>query len=287
MDHLVINSQLAPTIIDDQDTNATSAIGKGLIESRPQSTLVNNRKTLLDLPRLCHSNNSTIITDIKNAVLLENRAEHILHDDRRLGIRHEAGLLMKLLSEEVHPQIAVLTRLRRRRDTNDLARATLKDQEIADADVVARDGDGIGSNSTVDETNALTHPFADAGWATVFLAIDDDFFTVGVVMWVEWMHDAVGGALEAATEGVVMTFVVVVTHVFFRRIDGCFCFDLYFLTRTGADTLVFDVVGGLETLTIVSFGRVDSCSLTINFDVNLGFWVTLVGFSVSAMPESC
>lgn len=148
---------------------------------------------------------------------------------------------------------------------------------------MARNGDGIGSNTTLDEADALTDPIADAGWATVFLAVNDDLFTVGVVvMMVEWMHDTVGGALEAATEGVVVTVVVVVTHVSFRGIDGCFCFGSYFLARTGADTVVFDVVGGLEALTVVTFGGVDSCSSTVDFYVNLVFWVSLVRFSVSA-----
>lgn len=147
--------------------------------------------------------------------------------------------------------------------------------------MVAWDGDGIGSNTTLDEADALADAFADAGWATVLLAIDDDFFTVSAVMRVEWMHDAVGGALKAATERVVMALVVVVTHVSFRGVDGCFCFDSYFFARTGADTLVFDVVGGLEALTVVTFGSVDSCGLTVDFDVKLVFWVSLVRFSVS------
>ena len=287
MDDLVINSQLTPTIIDNQDTDAPSTIGKRLINSRPQSTLINDRKTLLDLPRLSHGDNTTIVTNIKNTVLLEHRAEHVLHNHRRLGVGHEAGLLMKLLGEKIHSEIAVLTSLRRRCDTNDLARTTLEDQEIADANMVARDGDGIGCNTTLDEANALTHTFADAGWATVIFAIDDDFFTISaVMMWVEWMQDTVCGALKAATEGVVIAVVVVVTHISFRGVDGCFCFDSYFFTRTGANTLVFDVVCRLEALTIVTFGGVDSCGLTIDLNVNLGFWITLVWFSISTTQQS-
>jgi len=50
---------------------------------------------------------------------------------------------MKLLGEQVNTQVAVLASLRGGGDTNDLARATLKDQEIANADVVARDSDGV------------------------------------------------------------------------------------------------------------------------------------------------
>lgn len=192
---------------------------------------------------------------------------------------------MKLLGEKVDSKVAVLARLSRRRDTDDLARTTLEDQEIADADVVARNGDGVGCNTTLDEANALTHTIADASRATVFLTIDDDFLAIGVVVGVEWMHDTIGGALEAATERVVVTLVVVVAHVSFWGVDGCFCFGFYFFTRTAADTLVFDVVGGLEASAVVTFGGVDSGGLTIDLDVNFGFWVTLIWFSVSTTQQ--
>lgn len=49
---------------------------------------------------------------------------------------------MKLLGEEVHTKVAVLTSLCRGGDSDDLTWSTLKDQEIANADVVAWDGDG-------------------------------------------------------------------------------------------------------------------------------------------------
>lgn len=127
MDDLVINRQLPTTIIDNQDTDTTSAIGKRVIKPRPESALINDRKTLLDLARLGHSDNTTIIADVQDAVLLEDRAEHILHDHRRLGVGHEAGLFMKLLGEEVDSEIAVLARLGRGCDTDDLARTTLED----------------------------------------------------------------------------------------------------------------------------------------------------------------
>jgi hypothetical protein len=51
---------------------------------------------------------------------------------------------MQLLGEEVNTQVSVLASGSRRGDADDLARTTLKDQEIADADVVAWDGDGVG-----------------------------------------------------------------------------------------------------------------------------------------------
>jgi hypothetical protein len=51
---------------------------------------------------------------------------------------------MQLFGEEVNTEVTVLTSLGRRGDANDLARAALKNQEIANADVVARDGNGVG-----------------------------------------------------------------------------------------------------------------------------------------------
>jgi len=51
---------------------------------------------------------------------------------------------MQLLGEQVNAKITVLAGLARRGNADDLARAALKDQEIANADVVARDGNSVG-----------------------------------------------------------------------------------------------------------------------------------------------
>ena len=51
---------------------------------------------------------------------------------------------MQLLGEEINTQVSVLSGRRRGGDSDDLAWSTLKDQEIAQADVVCRDGDGVG-----------------------------------------------------------------------------------------------------------------------------------------------
>ena len=56
---------------------------------------------------------------------------------------NEAGLLVKLLGEEINSEVAKLTGLSRGGDANDLAGTALQDQEIADADVMAGDGDGV------------------------------------------------------------------------------------------------------------------------------------------------
>lgn len=81
MDDLVVHSKFTASIIDDQYTDTATAVGEGFIESRPQSTLVNNWKALLHIASLGHGNNATIIANVKDSVLLENGAEHVLHND--------------------------------------------------------------------------------------------------------------------------------------------------------------------------------------------------------------
>lgn len=87
MDDLVVHGKLTASIIDDQYTNTATAVGEGLVESRPKSTLINDRKTLLHIASLGHGNNAAIIANVKDAVLLENGTEHVLDDDRggRIG----------------------------------------------------------------------------------------------------------------------------------------------------------------------------------------------------------
>ncbi len=56
---------------------------------------------------------------------------------------------MELLREQVNAQIAVLACLGRSGDTDDLAGTTLENQQIADANVVTRYGDGVGRAGTL------------------------------------------------------------------------------------------------------------------------------------------
>jgi hypothetical protein len=51
---------------------------------------------------------------------------------------------MHLLGEEINTQVSVLASGGRCCDSDDLARTTLKNQEITQADVVGWDGDGVG-----------------------------------------------------------------------------------------------------------------------------------------------
>lgn len=74
------------------------------------------------------------------------------------------------------------------------------------------------------------------------------------------VHDSVGCALHAASEAVVLAFVVVVAHL-----AGCvggggdlFSLDGYvYCLLPGATTLVFDVVRGVEAAAVVSLGDVE------------------------------
>jgi hypothetical protein len=144
VDDLVVDSHLHTIVVDDEDTDAASAVVKRLCETVEESGLVEDGKALLDITRLGHGDDATILTDVENTVLLEDRTKHVLDNDGRSRVGDERGLLMELLGEQVNTEVAVLASLGGGGDADDLARAALEDQEIANADVVARDGDGVG-----------------------------------------------------------------------------------------------------------------------------------------------
>jgi hypothetical protein len=85
--------------------------------------------------------------NIEDPVLLEDRAKHSLNNDTWAWIRDEGRLLMQLLGEEIDTQVSVLAGGRGGGDTDDLARATLEDQEITDANMVAGNGDSVCGDS--------------------------------------------------------------------------------------------------------------------------------------------
>jgi len=150
VDDLVVDSHLLTIISDNEDADTATSVVKGLGEAGEKAALVEDGKTLLDITRLGHGDNTAVLTDVKNAVLLEDRAEHVLDDDGRGRVGDEGGLLMKLLGEEVNTKVTMLASLGRGGDADDLARTPLEDQEIANADVVARDGDGVGRRHGAD-----------------------------------------------------------------------------------------------------------------------------------------
>ena len=241
---------------------------------------------MLDITGLGHRNNTTIITDIKNTVLLEDRTEHVLDNDRWRGVRDEAGFFMELLGKEIDSQIAVLASLGRSSDTNDLARAALKDQEIANANVVAGDSDGVGSSTTLDIAHALTDTLTDAGRPPIFF-INDHLLAFGAMtMRMKRVEDAIGGFFKPVAERVVATLVIIITHLGRSR-DGCFGFDSDFFAGCGSPTLVLNVVGWLDASAVVTFGDIDLFVTARNFDVDFGIGVALVAGLTIAVIYNC
>jgi hypothetical protein len=137
MDDLVVDSHLEALVVDDKDADAATAIVKGLRQALEEVALVEDREALLDIAGLGHGNNTAILADVENTVLLEDRTKHVLDDHGRRRVGDEARLLMKLLGEQVNTKVAVLASLGGGGDADDLARTTLEDQEITNADVVA------------------------------------------------------------------------------------------------------------------------------------------------------
>jgi hypothetical protein len=106
---------------------------------------------------------------------------------------------MELLGEKVNTEVAVLAGLRGGGDADNLARAALEDQEIANADVVAGDGDGVGDHSAGVVADGFSVFATRSNFDVTFL--DDyflavDFVVVVVTAAVNGVDDAVGGALE-------------------------------------------------------------------------------------------
>lgn len=57
-------------------------------------------------------------------------------------MRNNTWLLVELLGEEVYTEVSVLTSLSRGGDADNLARTVLKDDQVTNADMVARDSKG-------------------------------------------------------------------------------------------------------------------------------------------------
>ena len=234
---------------------------------------------MLHIASLGHGNNAAVIANVEDAILLENRAEHVLDDDRGGRIGDKARFFVELLGEEVNSEVAVLSSLSRGSDTDDLTRTTLEDQQIANADMMAGNGNGVShSTATLNIANSLMDSITDTGRTSLSIFFLDDYL-LALVLWMERVKHPVGGMLKAATDGVVAPFVVVVTHTWTMRwIYGCFRFDS-FLSGSGMTTLEFNVVVGLKASSVVTFGNVDLFFAAVavrNFDVDLSISVSAV-----------
>jgi len=252
MHDLIVHNQLTTLIAQHQDPNAATAIIKSIRDTTPQVALVQHRQCLLHVPGIRHGDNAPIITNIQHAVLLEHRAKHVLHNHRRGRVADEAAFLVQLLGEQVDAEVAVLARLRRRRDADYLARAALQDQQVADADVVAWDRDGCVVRHAVCAVRMpafvtlVVHGLVARGVVVVVRVaagrnldvtfLDDDLLAldvlaVPVVMVmaeqgrsVNRMSDPFSDAFESSTKGVVLALAVVIAHITLvvmgGRVDG-------------------------------------------------------------------
>jgi hypothetical protein len=119
---------------------------------------------------------------------------------------------VELAGKQINTEVTMLASLWRDRDADHLAGTTLENQQIANANEVTGDLDGIWwvTSTGLDDTDFLTHTF------TITCRPFDRLLFALMVM-VERMKNAVRGTLNAAAEGVVLTVVVVVTH--FARCD--------------------------------------------------------------------
>lgn len=203
VDDLVVDDELTATVVDDESTDGTAAVSESTADALEEVALGNDIETLLDITALGHGDETVVITEVQDAVGLEDGTEHGLDNHGGRGVGDEAGLLLQLAGEEVDTEVTVLAGLGGDRDADHLARTALKDQDVADTDEVAGDGDSLARGATVaglNDADVLTGSNDLAGVRLLMLGVG------------EGVHDTVGGTLNATAEGVVLAFVVVVTH---------------------------------------------------------------------------
>ena len=95
----------------------------------------------------------------------------------------------------------MLTSCSRCGDADDLARTTLKDQEIADADVVAGDGDSVG------RTRGFNRALGSSLRSSAYLNVNFFRLMVVAVMMMRFsIEDTVSRLVETVAEGVVVTW---------------------------------------------------------------------------------
>lgn len=82
MDDLVVNGELTVIITDDKNSDAATSIVERLGKAVKKAALVKDREALLDITSLGHGNDTTVVTDVQDTVLLEDGAEHVLDNNR-------------------------------------------------------------------------------------------------------------------------------------------------------------------------------------------------------------
>jgi hypothetical protein len=266
--------------------------------------LIDDREVLLDITSLGHGNDSTILK-VKNTVLLEDRTEHGLDDNTWTWVGDERGLFMQLLGEEIDTQVSVLASGSGGGNSDDLARTTLKDQEIAKADVVAWNGDSVwGIGWLGGGTRTL------GAWTSIFIIVthlcfretgriygllrDADFFTNGVC----WVTRSVGSLFsevnsfsDRLVDGRRVNGLAGDTNFFAvcrlrtRRVDGSSAdtnfFTVTWLELRGVYSSTTDsdflTVAWLDTGSIFTFGDVNLSACVLSAFVMRSFDVNVVG----------
>lgn len=224
MDNLDVDGELAALVREDEDANAAAASVEGTVDLLPEVGLVEDTETLLDLAGLGHAGEGTV-RHVENTVLLEDRAEHGLDDNTGRGVGYERRLLVELLGEQVNTEVAVLAGSRGGGDADNLAGTALEDQDIAIADVVARNGYRVRDTSRADRSR---------GGRVGALTNQLNIVVVDVVVVVG--EDFVGHLVQTVTKRVIMSVFVVISH---SRLLG---------KRVGVARILYSFLGDLRAL---------------------------------------
>lgn len=298
MDDLVVDGELTALVVDDEDTDRAAAVVEGFAKTGKEAALVKDWEALLDITSLGHGNNLAVITDVENTVLLEDRTDHVLDNHRWGWVADEGALLVQLLGEEVNTKVAVLASLRGCGDADDLARTTLEDEKVTNADVVAWNGDSVWSTGIA--TGVATLPGGTWSRHGNFAVLDDYVFldtldwALGVVVAVvvavafEWVEQSVSGAADSVAERVVVSVFVVISHIKTGSTAFGAFLDVYFGVEVDWSTLswILALVGALVLPTTRSTvllgewcGTVTKLSLG---DVDVGIEIDLSSWSVTS-----
>lgn len=193
MDDTHVDGELATVVVENDDADGATARLEGLVETGPEVRLINDWEGLLDITGLGHGNNSTI-GQVKDTVLLEDWTKHGLDNNRWGWGGDEGGVLVELLGEQVNTEKAVLAGSLGGADLDNLAWTVLEHHNVTLADMVGWYGDGV--------WDALT----GAGRGT---GVD-----IHVDVWLGATVDhTIGGAVKSLAERVVVTILIVVTHL--------------------------------------------------------------------------
>ena len=90
----VVHGEFTPSVVDDHDPHTAASVCKRVIEPRPQPSLINDGKTLLDVPSLCHCYNPSVFTDVEHTVGFEDRTQHVLYNHGWGRVGDKAGFLL-------------------------------------------------------------------------------------------------------------------------------------------------------------------------------------------------